>query len=1080
MPRLGLGSEEGRAQRRECGSPARPSQAALELRSHVLAIRSLTEELVGERKKAWRALRRALDAEASAAAARDEAHELRYTNGKLQQQLHSAQEALAAERRARSQRAGTTAAQARPPAEASAAAGQGHVAQLLAPAQQLRAALAEGGGSPLPRHGASAAEAASQRLQAELARREAQLAQVAQLQEEAHALRASASAAERRQRATDDRLARADAEAQRLRERVAALESALRQHQRDAACALRLASAGAHGRRAGGQGSCAGPDQSRATAADADCRAAPPSPPAPAGWCSSPGAPGAPPPRPRAAATEPAGDAAAAGAAVAGLARGADCDCGTSAARRRLVAVADAALALIAAARGRGFGAARGSSGRRRGGSGRCCAMSAAREGAAGAQQRCRRRFLFISVPDHGHAGPLLGVALALVGAGHEVDFASLDDAAPRLEPRLAAAGARWVGLGPDPRGAEELRALHEAVFNPSTPPREALAATRETFEGYATYMAPRLLDLADSGSLPRPDCVVIDIITFAGYDVAEKFGAPLVVMGSLPLNFVLQATGHDAYNRPQHVPYESLSICLPERMSALQRHVVNPLLKRLMPDFASAAFRPGRAAQRAALGLPPLPAHWPVCAAPPGVRAVYLAGVSFATDTARPLPANFHVVGPTGTDFSAASGFPPPLPPGRVADFVAAGRGTPLVYVAFGTMVRLSPPQVSTLAAGLGGLLPHARLIWSLKPDAAAHLPPGWAEQAGVLVSDWLPQPALLGQPGAVSLFVSHGGQNSINEGFAAGKPILCMPFGGDQFVNAQHVVNKGMGLALRLTPGLPPAAITAAALRVLREPAFAATAAAVGEAMRGASGPATAVARIEEFLAAAGDDGESAAPDGGSGRALAAPRGAHAAAAQGRAARRVGRPCRAAAGGHLAAPIFDPADVAAATSAAWAPPAWHPRLAGAREGLERAVAAYYEDVWNDGALELLEGLVTPGVVHSDVLWAVDDLDLFGRGSLRAMIADFQAGHPLLRFELERVAVDERSRVAVAHYTATAAHLLPGADGAPATGAVSSVAGLDKFCFDALGRVSSIESYRPRFADEEELALLGRGQGGR
>lgn len=35
-----------------------------------------------------------------------------------------------------------------------------------------------------------------------------------------------------------------------------------------------------------------------------------------------------------------------------------------------------------------------------------------------------------------------------------------------------------------------------------------------------------------------------------------------------------------------------------------------------------------------------------------------------------------------------------------------------------------------------------------------------------------------------------------STNEGLAAGKPLLCMPFGADQFVNAQHIENKGVGL--------------------------------------------------------------------------------------------------------------------------------------------------------------------------------------------------------------------------------------------------------------------------------------------
>lgn len=60
-----------------------------------------------------------------------------------------------------------------------------------------------------------------------------------------------------------------------------------------------------------------------------------------------------------------------------------------------------------------------------------------------------------------------------------------------------------------------------------------------------------------------------------------------------------------------------------------------------------------------------------------------------------------------------------------------------------------------------------------------------------------------------------------------------------------------------------------------------------------------------------------------------------------------------------------------------------------------------------------------------------------------------------------------------VVHYTATAAHLLPSREGVPATGHVSTVQGMDKFRFDRFGLCTSIQSYRQRFADEEELQLI-------
>lgn len=58
----------------------------------------------------------------------------------------------------------------------------------------------------------------------------------------------------------------------------------------------------------------------------------------------------------------------------------------------------------------------------------------------------------------------------------------------------------------------------------------------------------------------------------------------------------------------------------------------------------------------------------------------------------------------------------------------------------------------------------------------------------------------AILSHP-SVKLFVTHGGLNSTYEGAAAGKAMIVMPFFADQPVNAQHVVDKGLGAIVRVT---------------------------------------------------------------------------------------------------------------------------------------------------------------------------------------------------------------------------------------------------------------------------------------
>jgi UDP:flavonoid glycosyltransferase YjiC (YdhE family) len=66
------------------------------------------------------------------------------------------------------------------------------------------------------------------------------------------------------------------------------------------------------------------------------------------------------------------------------------------------------------------------------------------------------------------------------------------------------------------------------------------------------------------------------------------------------------------------------------------------------------------------------------------------------------------------------------------------------------------------------------------------------------VLIAPWVPQTAVLGHA-AVKGFLCHGGHTTTNEALATGTPMLCMPFGGDQLVVAQHIKDHGYGLQVR-----------------------------------------------------------------------------------------------------------------------------------------------------------------------------------------------------------------------------------------------------------------------------------------
>jgi UDP:flavonoid glycosyltransferase YjiC (YdhE family) len=71
----------------------------------------------------------------------------------------------------------------------------------------------------------------------------------------------------------------------------------------------------------------------------------------------------------------------------------------------------------------------------------------------------------------------------------------------------------------------------------------------------------------------------------------------------------------------------------------------------------------------------------------------------------------------------------------------------------------------------------------------------------------------------------VTHAGLGTVHAALAHGLPLVCLPIGRDQPDNAARVEWHGAGL--RLSSRSSPAAIGAAVERVLRDPAFAASAA-------------------------------------------------------------------------------------------------------------------------------------------------------------------------------------------------------------------------------------------------------------
>jgi len=137
--------------------------------------------------------------------------------------------------------------------------------------------------------------------------------------------------------------------------------------------------------------------------------------------------------------------------------------------------------------------------------------------------------------------------------------------------------------------------------------------------------------------------------------------------------------------------------------------------------------------------------------------------------------------------------------------------KGLIVLYAAFGSEIMLDSGHIATLSGAFEAC--GASILWALKNP-----PTNFTAPANVFVTRWVQQKAVLAH-GAVRAFLSHGGGNSAREALAAGKPMLVMPFLGDQPQNAMML--EVLGVAIRVHKDhFTPASFSADFRRISSDP--------------------------------------------------------------------------------------------------------------------------------------------------------------------------------------------------------------------------------------------------------------------
>jgi UDP:flavonoid glycosyltransferase YjiC (YdhE family) len=232
--------------------------------------------------------------------------------------------------------------------------------------------------------------------------------------------------------------------------------------------------------------------------------------------------------------------------------------------------------------------------------------------------------------------------------------------------------------------------------------------------------------------------------------------------------------------------------------------------------------------ALRAEQGLPPDPElvmlsrYLVLSPAPPSFRS-----------PACPLPATAHAIRPGGSGAPSEADLP---------EWVARLPTVPTVYLTLGTVFPLESGDLfARVIAGVREL--PVNLIVTVGDDfEPAELGP---QPANVHLERRIPQHALLPR---CDIVVSHGGSGSVIGALAHGLPLVVIPMGADQPLNAARCEALGVGRVLDALTATP-ASVRGAVRAVLAEPSFRSAARAIQEETAGLPEPSHAVGLLERL---------------------------------------------------------------------------------------------------------------------------------------------------------------------------------------------------------------------------------------
>ncbi len=374
-----------------------------------------------------------------------------------------------------------------------------------------------------------------------------------------------------------------------------------------------------------------------------------------------------------------------------------------------------------------------------------------------------KKHVMAISVPLRGHANQLIALSEELARRGYKVSFVIHSTAKAWITDRTIQVipwTLNWTVSD------EAYMAQKNAFWQKISQEPHPWRSNQLMLESIATFYRPMYESLKSLLREHHPDCLVIDRAVVPAIDLAIQQQLPFIIQTQFLGNFVKPSA-----NQPQ------FGTDYPMQMNVWQKSL-NFLGSRLEPFYLLPTMLKLNRTRQECAHQKDLPNPWD--------NQTMIVGTSFDIEPPRPLPDKVHLVGPIFSKSQKPLG-------DSLGEWLEADSGRPgVIYMAFGTLATLNAWQAKALIEGL--VKTGLKVLWSLPENQRSLLPD---RPPTVRVESFVPQPTVLSHLNVVA-FVSHCGMNSIHESLYYGKPILALPFFGDQHYNAARLVDLGAALKL------------------------------------------------------------------------------------------------------------------------------------------------------------------------------------------------------------------------------------------------------------------------------------------